>query len=75
MVKMLNKELILWNSERILWWPLNPQMTYPVTPDGSLPSGIQNESDPIEALNYVTSSTFFDLKNMPIYISYYIPHL
>ena len=46
----------LWVFERLLW-PLNPQTSYPATPDGSLPVEYQKVFDPLETLTYVAAST------------------
>jgi probable F420-dependent oxidoreductase len=46
----------LWTWERMLA-PLNPQTTYPLTPDGSLPEEFQNVFDTLETLTFVAANT------------------
>jgi alkanesulfonate monooxygenase SsuD/methylene tetrahydromethanopterin reductase-like flavin-dependent oxidoreductase (luciferase family) len=38
-------------------WPLKPQTTYSLTPDGSLPTEYQTVLDPLDVLAYVTANT------------------
>src|ERR1051326_4980492 len=46
----------LWVSERLLW-PINPQTPYPGSPDGSLPTSVQNVFDPLETLTFAAAKT------------------
>jgi probable F420-dependent oxidoreductase len=46
----------LWVAERLLW-PLNPQTSYPASPDGSLPTFYQNVFDPLGTLTFVAAHT------------------
>jgi probable F420-dependent oxidoreductase len=45
-----------WVVDRLLW-PLEPQTSYPVTPDGSLPVEYQNVFDPLTTLTYLAGKT------------------
>jgi probable F420-dependent oxidoreductase len=46
----------LWVGERLLW-PINPQTPYPGSPDGNLPTALQNVLDPLETLTFVAAKT------------------
>lgn len=46
----------LWTIERILW-PVNPQIPYPVTPDGKLPEPYKHVLDPLDALTFAAAQT------------------
>lgn len=46
----------LWVLERLLW-PIDPQVPYPVTPDGSLPVQYKNVLDNINLLTFVAAKT------------------
>ncbi len=46
----------LWVGERLLW-PINAQTPYPGSPDGSLPTYMQNVFDPLETLTFVAAKT------------------
>ena len=46
----------LWTVERLLW-PVNPQLPYPATPDGSLPEPYKYCLDPLDALTYAAAFT------------------
>ncbi len=46
----------LWTVERLLW-PVNPQLPYPATPDGSLPEQYKYCLDPLDALTYAAAFT------------------
>jgi probable F420-dependent oxidoreductase len=46
----------LWTIRRILW-PLKPQSSYAVTPDGALPAEYQSVLDALDVLAYVAANT------------------
>jgi probable F420-dependent oxidoreductase len=46
----------LWTVERLLW-PVNPQLPYPATPDGSLPEQYKYCLDPLDTLTFAAAHT------------------
>jgi probable F420-dependent oxidoreductase len=46
----------LWTVERLLW-PVNPQLPYPATPDGSLPEVYKQCLDPLDTLTFAAAHT------------------
>jgi len=58
LAKMAEQEQFdsLWVIERLLW-PVNPQTRYAGSPDGRLPSPLQNVFDPLETLTFVAAIT------------------
>ena len=65
----------LWTIERILW-PVNPQVPYPVTPDGKLPEPYKHVLDPLDALTFAAAQTKkITLGTSVLDIPYYNPVL
>lgn len=46
----------LWTVERVLY-PVQPQVPYPVTPDGMLPEPYKHVLDPVETLTFAAAKT------------------
>jgi alkanesulfonate monooxygenase SsuD/methylene tetrahydromethanopterin reductase-like flavin-dependent oxidoreductase (luciferase family) len=46
----------LWTWERLIC-PVKPQISYPLTPDGSLPTKFQNVFDTLETLTFAAANT------------------
>lgn len=63
----------LWTIERLLW-PVNLQVPYPVTPDGTLPEEYKHSLDPLDTLTFAAAQTkTVALGTSVIDIPYYNP--